>query len=205
MSPHLRFHAVTQTQNIGVMTAILSLVFAVGHIFPENILVSTYYGVVPFMVIMLSLITASATTTSQLTIAISMGDNRRDYFWSLQPLPLVYTLYGVGVTLLFQNFAPANQGINLFSNLDVLWIALITYVAFFVGTAMGILTTKHPFWGVAIIAILCGGVGAWTGYHSVGFSGAPVTSPSPVAVAAAAVAVLLWNMYLKRYIRRFSI
>lgn len=205
MSRYLRFHAIAQTQNLGIMTAILSLVFLAGQFFPESTLVSAYYEVVPFMIIMLSLVVASATATSQLTMVISMGGTRQAYFWSLQPIPLIYTLYGVAIATLFHNFAPANLGFILNNQLDILAVGLAIYVAFYLGTATGILTTKHPLWGIATIVLLCGGGGAWMSYRSIRFISTPATSLSPVAFAIAAVAVLLWNIYLKRYIGRFNI
>ncbi len=205
MSQMLRFHGQSQLQNLGVMTLILAVVFVAGHLFGQYTLVSTYYGIVPFIVVLLSLIVASATATSQLTVAVSMGGSRREYFWSLHLLPLVYTVYGVAITLFFRHLRPDHLGLSVIMQVGVLWVALATYVAFYLGTGMGILTVKHPLWGVAIVALCCGVGGGIVGYHSVKFiETPPMLSIAPVALVALGL-ILLWNVYLKKYIDRFSL
>ena len=215
--------------NLGVLLAFAAVVaagcYATGVPEGADNLFATYYGAFPLVILFVLFIYAFALCTSNLNLGLSFGARRRDFFWAVQGVLLVYT--GVcWLLVLAMAYLPAVdnwvvQGrltlIRAFAG-DTLWVfPLVCLSIQILGCLGGLVSSRSKAWGavvisVAVILLLAGSVllafmadgdlwsfltgGAWSGL----WGSLPVILVLVVLAALAGGEAVLW-----RWISRFVV
>ena len=151
--------------NLGVLLAFAAVVaagcYATGVPEGADNLFATYYGAFPLVILFVLFIYAFALCTSNLNLGLSFGARRRDFFWAVQGVLLVYT--GVcWLLVLAMAYLPAVdnwvvQGrltlIRAFAG-DTLWVfPLVCLSIQILGCLGGLVSAKSKVWGAVILSV----------------------------------------------------
>lgn len=144
---------------VGILTGFAAVVLAgIGLTGGEVSLFVTYYEMFPMMTIVVLFAGGFAMASTHLRMALSMGGRRIDFFWSLQVLLLLLTLWGCLVTAALYQL-PAllgwpDFGSNLLS-VGNLWgwlnLAVSCFVVLVLSALIGQLITRHPAVGLILL------------------------------------------------------
>lgn len=151
--------------NLGAVLGFAAVVVAgsfatgVGH-GAEN-LFATYYGAFPLVILFVLFIYAFALCTSNLNLGLSFGARRKDFFWALQGIILVYAGVGWLVHLAMSwvpklgNWTETGRWTLIWSfGGDAVWVFPAICVTMMVlGCLGGLVFCKSKLWGTAIIIL----------------------------------------------------
>lgn len=133
--------------------------FATGVPDGANNLFRNYFGGFPFCVLIMLYLFAFALCTSNLNMGLSFGAKRRDFFWAIQAVLLVYTLASWGLQA-FMSSIPIRFGwanvdswtvlMNL-GNVSPLYYPLVLMSLMSLGCLVGLVFIRSKIWGVVLM------------------------------------------------------
>ena len=124
----------------------------------ENIF-RTYYGSFPMMCLIILFIYAFALCTSNLNLALSFGARRRDFFWAIQAILLVYTgvcwalqMVMSAIPTLFGWISLERWNTMLSLGGQPLWLyPLFCLFILGLGCLCGLVFTRSKVWGTVLL------------------------------------------------------
>ena len=128
-----------------------------------------YYSMSPFMILLFLFLYAFSLCTSSLNLGLSFGARRRDFFWAIQGILLLYTAAGWALQLFLTalpsaaNWAERDGWSLLVFYNGKFWTFPLLCVAFQVlGCLFGLLMVRHRLLAALLLVFVCLGMSVGT-------------------------------------------
>lgn len=219
MDRSFRFLWQFSAPNIGVLAGFAAIVTVGTHLtggrHDLDNMFATYFGMFPLMSLMILFMLSYALCTSNLELAVSFGAQRRDFFWALQEMMLVYALVVWGLQAVMSRLpdllgwqGQEHWDLLLGQNMDIFTYMLMAMTVFAMGCVCGLVFVRSRLWGTVVMLafVLIGVATVVMQLFTVNHRHTGLWGDLPWILTAALVVILVGcEVFLWRYIRRYCV
>ena len=164
MEKSFRFLWQFSAPNLAVLVGFAAVVTVGAHLtsggYDLNNMFATYFGMFPLMSLMILFMFSLALCTSNLDMAVSFGARRRDFFWAIQAIMLLYALV-VWVLQAIMSRLPAILGwqglerweLLLGNGMNPFTYLLMAMTVFAMGCVCGLVYVRSRLWGTIVLLV----------------------------------------------------
>ena len=164
MDKSFRFLWQFSAPNVAVLVSFAAIVTVGTHLtgggHDLDNMFATYFGLFPLMSLMILFILSFALCTSNLEMAVSFGARRRDFFWAIQEIMLMYALVVWALQAILSRIPDflgwqelERWDLLLGNSMNIFTYMLMAMTVFVMGCVCGLVYVRSRLWGAIVVLV----------------------------------------------------